>query len=83
MKFTINGNIISSYPRHVNGYDTAKEVTIFYQTKGSDSDGNFPLNENVVVPLDWSVNLEDYYNLDGKKIRITIEVIPDESDSGG
>ena len=74
MKYLIFGKIFDAYQRYVNGFGTAKELTIYYSTKMEDIDGKFGGNESISMPISAFLDDASFDSLEGKKIKITIEI---------
>ena len=72
----IEGKILTSIFRHVNGEDTAGEANFYYMYKNTDVDGDFESQEHISFPIHYSLveNLSKEECFDGKKIIISVEI---------
>ena len=76
MKHKVEGKILTSIFRHVNGEDTAGGAIFYYMYNNTDVDGDFESQESIHFPIHYSIveTLSKEECFDGKKIIINIEI---------
>lgn len=74
MKFVVEGKIQDATERQDYEGETPQSLTVYYQTMIHDVDGSFEAPQVIDVPLKFNTELPDLDSLEGKNIKITIEI---------
>lgn len=75
-KITLQGTILNAHEHHFSENDSAFEISICFQTLLTDADGTFDSTHTICVPLSFDEKLseKELEEMEGKKIKITVEV---------